>query len=64
MDEMEKLKFSRKISKEEEVYQGPVHYIPHHAVLRPDKKSTPVRIVFNSSASYKGHVLNNYWKRS
>ncbi|XP_071519122.1 uncharacterized protein [Panulirus ornatus] len=42
-------------------YQGPVHYIPHHEILRPDSKSTPIRIVFNSSASYMGHVLNDYY---
>ena len=43
MEEMESMKFARKLSKEEQdKYHGPVHYIPHHAVLRPDKKSTPV----------------------
>ncbi|KAK3736377.1 hypothetical protein QZH41_006148 [Actinostola sp. cb2023] len=64
MEEMELMNFSRKLSKEEqEAYQGPVHYIPHHAVLRPDKKSTPVRIVFNSSSVYQGHALNDYWRK-
>ena len=64
MEEMEQMKFSRKLSKEEEqAYQGPVHYIPHHAVIRPEKKSTPVRIVFNSSSEYKGHKLNDYWRK-
>ncbi|XP_071537744.1 uncharacterized protein [Panulirus ornatus] len=43
--------------------QGPVHYIPHHEILRPDSKSTPIRIVFNSSASYMGHVLNDYYAK-
>ncbi|KAK3732682.1 hypothetical protein QZH41_000847 [Actinostola sp. cb2023] len=39
MQEMEQMKFSRKLKREEEeTYQGPVHYIPHHAVLTPDKK--------------------------
>ena len=41
---------------------GPVHYIPHQAVLRPEK-STPVRIAFNSSSSHQGHTLNDYWKK-
>ena len=27
----------------------------------PEKKCTPVRIVFNGSASYNGHTLNDYW---
>ena len=41
MKEMEDLKFARKLFKEEqEAYQGPVHYIPHHAAVRPEKKST------------------------
>ena len=62
MKEMTELNFSRKLSNEEmKTYEGPVHYISHHAVIRPDKKSTPVRIVFNSSSSYQGHCLNDYW---
>lgn len=44
-------------------YNGPVHYIPHHAVVRPEKKSTPVHIVFNSSSVFQGHKLNNYWMK-
>lgn len=53
IEEMKEMKFSRKLSKEEiKNYKGPVHYIPHHAVIRPEKKSTPVRIVFNSSSVY------------
>ena len=28
--------------------------------VNPDSKSTPVRIVFNSSAKYMGHALNEY----
>ena len=60
--EMEEMQFARKLTpKEIEEWKGPVHYVAHHAVLRPEKKSTPVRIVFNSSASYAGHTLNDYW---
>ena len=33
----------------------------HQAVIRTEKKSTPVRIVFNSSSVYQGHALNDYW---
>ena len=62
MEKMKELLFSRKLCKEEmDNYIGPVHYIPHHAVIRPEKKSTPVRIVFNSSSVYQGHALNDYW---
>lgn len=32
-------------------YTGPMHYIAHHEVLKPESKSTPVRIVFNSMAN-------------
>ena len=56
------MKFSRKLLEEELAeYKGPVHYIAHHEILRPDKKSTPVPIVFNSSSVYQGHRLNDYW---
>ena len=60
--EMEEMKFSRKITEQEKKdWTGPVQYIAHNAVVRPEKKSTPIRIVFNSSASFKGHTLNDYW---
>lgn len=44
-------------------YTCPTHYIAHHEVLKPESKSTPVRIAFNSSANYVGHVLNEYWAK-
>jgi hypothetical protein len=61
---MEQLGFARKLNKKEmQEWKGPVHYIPHHAIVRPEKKSTPVRIVFNSSALFNGHCLNDYWHK-
>ena len=64
MVEMSEMEFSRKLSEKELVeYKGPVHYISHHTVFRPESKSTPVRIVFNSSAVFQGHRLNDYWMK-
>ncbi|XP_063603426.1 uncharacterized protein LOC134779294 [Penaeus indicus] len=55
---------ARKLTKEEiREYKGPVHYIHHHEVLKPESKSTPIRIVFNSSASYMGQKLNDFWAK-
>lgn len=58
---MQEMKFCRKSTKEEiKNYKGPVHYIPHHAIVRHEKKSTPVLMVFNSSSVFEGHhMLNN-----
>ncbi|KAJ8038787.1 hypothetical protein HOLleu_16315 [Holothuria leucospilota] len=64
MKEMVDLGFARKLSPaEEENYKGPVHYIPHHPVIQPEKKSTPVRVVFNSSNKFNGEVINGYWMK-
>ena len=30
----------------------PVYYLPHHGVYRPDKKSTPLWVVFNPASPY------------
>ena len=61
MVEMSEMEFSRMLSEKElKEYKGPVHYISDHTVFRPESKSTPVRIVFNSSAVFQGHQLNYY----
>ena len=63
MMEMTEMQFARKLTKQElETYKGPVHYIAHHEIVRPEK-TTPIRIVFNSSASFQGHRLNDYWMK-
>jgi len=55
---------AEKIEKDEMLsYHGPVYYLSHHEVLKPDSESTPCRIVFNSSSKFKGHVLNEYWAK-
>ena len=52
---------ARIISEDEfERYTGPKFYIHHFEVMNPKSKSTPCRIVYNSSAYYKGHSLNSY----
>ena len=62
MKEMTDNNFSRRLTDEElNDYKGPIHYIAHHGVLRPEKASTPLRIIFNSSSVYQGHCLNDYW---
>ena len=50
-----------KLSKQElEQYNGLLFYIAHHEVYNATSKSTPIRIVFNSSANFRGHALNDY----
>ena len=44
---------------EKDNWEGPKFYINHLAVKNPKSKSTPVRIVFNSSHSYQGMSLNS-----
>ena len=52
-------KAARLVTQQElENYQGPTYYIAHHAVLKPESKSTPCRIVFDSKAQYMGLSLN------
>lgn len=41
-------------------YKGSVFYLPHHEVHKADSRSTPLRIVFNSSAPYMGCSLNEF----
>ena len=37
-----------------------VYYLPHHGVYRPDKKSTPLRVVFDPASPYHGVSLNSF----
>ena len=37
---------------------GKVYYMPHQVALNPTSKSTPVRVVFNNTLTYKGCSMN------
>ena len=39
---------------------GPVYYLPHHGIYRPEKKSTPLRVVFDPACLYQGVSLNSF----
>ena len=41
---------------------GSVYYIAHQMALNPSSKSTPVRVVFNSSQKFRGQSLNSSWE--
>ena len=40
------------------LHDSPVHYLPHHAVLREDKSTTKLRILYDVSARTSGQSLN------
>ena len=58
--------FAKEVSEEElkgwKMKGGKVYYISHQVALNPASKSTPIRVVFNSSQMYKGYILNSSWE--
>ena len=61
VDDMIERKVARKLEEKELLeYKKAKFYISHFAVMKPDSKTTPCRIVFNSSKKYLGHSLNDY----
>ena len=60
MEDMLKRNAAREISEEElKKYPGTKFYIAHHVVLSPSSASSPMRVVFNSSAKLKGGLSLN-----
>ena len=61
MEDMVNRGVARKLSPEEiTAYEGPVFHLPHHEIVKAGLSSTPLRIVFNSSATYLGSSLNSF----
>ena len=63
MEDMVNRGVARKLSPEEiAAYEGPVFYLSHHEIVlvKAGSSSTPLRIVFNSSATYLGSSLNSF----
>ena len=46
------------VDPQEESANGQIHYLPHHAVVRRDKSTTKVRVVYDASARSTGCSLN------
>ena len=42
---------------------GKIYYISHQMVVNPSSKSMPVKVVYNSSLSWKGQSLNTSWSK-
>ena len=38
---------------------GDVHYLPHHPIVREDKQTTKVRIVYDAFAKFTDPALND-----
>ncbi|CAB4025410.1 Hypothetical predicted protein [Paramuricea clavata] len=61
VNEYERNGWSRQLSQEEvEAKDKPKYYLPHHGVYRPEKKSTPLRVVFDPACQYQGVSLNSF----
>ena len=46
------------VSGEEPLSGERIHYLPHHAVVRSDKQTTKLRVVYDASAKSEGSSLN------
>ena len=60
--DMVERRVARKLTaKEQDSHRGPVHYLNHQKSMKPDSETNPCCIVFDVSATFKGHTLNDYW---
>lgn len=50
----------QEVSADSNSVTGKVYYIPHHPVIRRDKETTKVRIVYGASARKSGPSLNDF----
>ena len=58
--DQEKRGIIERVYKDQESLVGKTHYLPHHPVVRQDKETTKVRVVYDASASTtSGTSLNN-----
>ncbi|XP_048253302.1 uncharacterized protein LOC125381119 [Haliotis rufescens] len=61
VNEYEQKEWAEKIDEPNVKTSGfPVYYLPHHGVYRPDKPSTPLRVVFDPACVCDGVSLNSY----
>ena len=58
IQQQRKMGIIEKVEHPDEVTSTRVHYLPHHAVLRQDKETTKLRVVYDASAKEEGLSLN------
>ena len=64
IEDMIKKEAARKLTRQDmDDYCGPKFYISYHEVHKPESKSTPCRIFFNSSANFRDHILKECYAK-